>query len=303
MTLAIIILGGLLVLMLSLFFMQKKEMKSVRVQLMEIRERETNAKIHATGVGMDVMLIQEINTMLEDFRKNQIEFQQRNHEVEQMMTNISHDLRTPLTSALGYIQMIQTSELSEEEKAENLQIVEKRLLRLKELIDAFFEFSKVISKEEKPELSEINMVSVLEEAVAHYYDEYCDRNRAIEFRCEKPRILMQSNKNMAMRIFDNLIINALKHGLGDLSIVVGEKTLEEGKKHLQVDFSNQVLDPDIDVSRLFEEFYTTDISRTKGNTGLGLAIVKQFTKLLGGDITATLSDEILTISVDFMIIK
>lgn len=303
MTLAIIILGGLLVLMLSLFFMQKKEMKSVRVQLMEIRERETNAKIHATGVGMDVMLIQEINTMLEDFRKNQIEFQQRNHEVEQMMTNISHDLRTPLTSALGYIQMIQTSELSEEEKAENLQIVEKRLLRLKELIDAFFEFSKVISKEEKPELSEINMVSVLEEAVAHYYDEYCDRNRAIEFRCEKPRILMQSNKNMAMRIFDNLIINALKHGLGDLSIVVGEKTLEEGKKHLQVDFSNQVLDPDIDVSRLFEEFYTTDISRTKGNTGLGLAIVKQFTKLLDGDITATLSDEILTISVDFMIIK
>ncbi len=275
-----------------LFVLLKCENRSISRQLSELMGRDTNRLLRSRN-GMADELINRTNMLLREMREAKTAFNRKNHALEQMMTNISHDLRTPLTSALGYIDLIQHSDISEEEKTRELAIIEKRLLRLEELINSFFELSKIVSGGKQPEKQELNLVSVLEEAIVHYFDEYTDRGRQIVLECPQRRLMLPSDRNMLLRIFDNLIGNALKHGTGDLTITAAE---ENG---LRLTFTNRLLTKDLDPEHIFDEFYTTDISRTKGNTGLGLAIAKQFTELLGGSISADVSGELFSLTLCF----
>ena len=209
-----------------------------------------------------------------------------------MITNISHDLRTPLTSAMGYIEMLSSADMTEQERQRELEIIQKRLARLEELINSFFEFSKIISVGEPPEKTELNLIAVLEEAVLHYYDDYSSRNRQIILDCSRYKLMIYSNYNMLMRIFDNLIVNALKHSDSDLKIRISTD------EKIRIEFEDKVECTDIDISRIFEE-YTVDTSRTKGGTGLGLAIAKQFTEMLGGQITANIVGNLFVLLLEF----
>jgi sensor histidine kinase/response regulator len=292
---AVIILFTVSAVMLFILIIRGREARQLAEQIKRIRSVSTNELIHSEYGMMPTKLIGEINELLKEMRRYEADYQKRKHDLEQMTTNISHDLRTPLTSAMGYLGLIRSSSVSEEEKSKELEIIEKRLIRLEELLNSFFEFSKVISEGKAPELERINLVAVLEEAIVHYYDDYCGQSRAIRLECEENRICLNSNHNMLVRIFDNLINNALKHGCGDLIISVSES----GKNGAEIHFENGTKDHDIDASRVFDEFYTTDISRTKGNTGLGLAIAKQFTELLGGKIHAECEKEQFTIIIIF----
>ena len=280
--------------LLFLVFLQRHEIKSISRQIKEIKERDSNLLIHSDGSGKACAeLINEINDLLKEMQHIRIHYQQKNHALDRMMTNISHDLRTPLTSAMGYIHIIQNSDITDDEKNRELAIVEKRLIRLEELINSFFEFSKIISNGKEPEKSEVNIVSVIEESIAHYYDDYCTQNREIIMNCNRQKLIINSNKNMLLRIFDNLISNALKHGIGNLTVIV--KTEDD----VQISFENELIDSNLDINHIFDEFYTTDISRTKGNTGLGLAIAKQFTEILNGKISASLNENTFVLTVDF----
>ena len=281
MLIALLITFMIAIILLFLFIMQKNEIKNISRQLKEIKAKNTNELVHTmSGQKACGELIDEINSLLKRVRDNRIEYQQKNHALDQMITNISHDLRTPLTSAMGYIRIIQNSNLSEDEKHRELAIIENRLIRLEELLNSFFEFSQIISNEKAPEKTEVNIISVLEESIAHYYDDYSSKNREIIFKCKQHKLTVYSNKNMLLRIFDNLIGNALKHGIGNLWITL------DCSDAIRIQFENELQDSNMDVDHIFDEFYTTDISRTKGNTGLGLAIAKQFTQLLGGKISA-----------------
>lgn len=290
MTVAVILLSITAAVLLLLCILQKREIQHITGQLAEIKDEDTNTLIHS-GNGTADGLINEINRLLKETREMRINYNQKNHALEQMMTNISHDLRTPLTSAMGYINIILNADLPKEEKSRELAIVEKRLLRLEELINSFFEFSRIISSGKQPEKTALNLVSVLEESIIHYYDDYCSRNRQIVFRCETHRLMLQSNHNMLLRIFDNLISNALGHGEGDLMISVNSE------EEIQIRFENELNSPNIDTEHIFDEFYTTDISRTKGNTGLGLAIAKQFTEMLGGRISAEVNGMVFRVMI------
>ena len=113
-----------------------------------------------------------------------------------------------------------------------------------------------------------------------FYKDYKQKNRNILFHCTISKLKLVSNKEMLIRIFDNLMMNALKHSKGDLEIQFQKKDT------IQIFFANELLYQDLDMDRIFDEFYTIDISRTKGNTGLGLAIVKEFTESLNGRVSA-----------------
>ena len=156
-----------------------------------------------------------------------------------------------------------------------------------------YELSQIVSSGKEPEKTELNLVSVLEEAIVHYYDDYCNQGRTIVFQCSERKLMLLSNQSMLLRIFDNLIGNALKHGRGDLTVAVST----DGQ--LRITFTNELRSVDIDLEHIFDEFYTTDISRTKGNTGLGLAIARQFTELLGGEIRAARNGDLFILTVGF----
>lgn len=275
-----------------LFLQQRKEMKSIDRQLSDLIGASTNQLVHTeNGLGTD--LIKTVNSLLTRMQTIRVEYARRSHTIDQMLTNISHDLRTPLTSAMGYMNLVLDSNLSEEEKERELEIVRRRLVRLEELINSFFEFSSIISRGEEPKKEPMNLVQALEEAVSHAYDDFSAAGRKIDLQCEGRKWMLDSNYAMLMRIFDNLIGNAKKHGIGDLTIRA--EKMEEGYR---LSFVNPCPEA-IDVSRVFDEFYTTDISRTNGSSGLGLAIAKQFTELLGGKICAEAEKGMFEIRLEF----
>lgn len=293
MAVLLVITGTAFVIALFLLILQKREIKSILKQIDNILLHESNELVHSENCGISHDLINKINELLKITRENQILYSKKNHSLDQMMTNISHDLRTPLTSAMGYINLLQNSQLSEAEKSREIDIIAKRLVRLEELINSFFELSQVLSSGKSPEKTDVNLVSVLEESIVHYYDDYCGQNKQIIFNCEYHKLELFSNRGMLLRIFDNLIGNALKHGDGDLTV-----TVEKGDGVI-LKFRNRIVFSEISMEHIFDEFYTTDISRTKGNTGLGLAIAKQFTEMLGGSIEAVQIGEDFLITVKF----
>ena len=277
----IIILIIVIIILLTYLFLYHNEVKHISKEIDNIKDLDSNTLIHSKYNLKNINnLIYKINNLLTESKNIKIDYGNKNKSLMKMMTNISHDLRTPLTSALGYIDIILKTDLSEEEKKKDLITIEKRLRRLEELISSFFEFSKIISTNKQPVLEKINLTSVLEESVIVFYDDYKKNNREILLDCNQRKIIINSNKMLLTRIFENLIGNAYKHSNSDLIIKV------EKLNKVKIIFSNELLDDDVDVDKIFDEFYTVDISRTKEGTGLGLAIAKEFTKQLNGNIYA-----------------
>ena len=297
MLIALIILMIMTVILSLLLFLHIKENRNFIRQLERPDLKDSNALIHTEGFFSDsAELAKRINELMKMLRAQQIDVARKGERMDMMLANISHDLRTPLTSALGYIDMLnENPDMPEDEVRKELEIVEKRLHRLSELIDAFFEFSKLISAGGRPEQSDLSIVSVLEESIAHYYDDFNGRGRSIVLENGIGRTKIKSNRNMLLRIFDNLCSNAYKHGRGNLSVKT-EKSLQ--KAMVTVRFINPVDSADIDTEHIFDAFYTRDISRTGGSTGLGLAIAKEFTQLLGGSIRASVSAGNLEITIE-----
>lgn len=287
-----VILGIGWMVLLFLFCLQRLEIRSIGKQLDIILSQDSSELVHAENGSLS-KLIGKINELLKEMQRSRMYYRKKSHHLEQMMTNISHDLRTPMTSAMGYLNLVIHSDLPEAEKEKELRIVEQRLIRLEELIDSFFEFSKMISSDQKPQTEQVNLTEVLQESLANYFDDFCGQEREVIFRCNWSRLMIESNRNMLLRVFDNLVGNAYKHGTGNLVVTVTQD------ENIFLCFENELHVQEIDTSAIFDEFYTTDISRTKGNTGLGLAIAKEFTRLLGGTISAEYDGNIFCVKLKF----
>lgn len=276
--------------LITYIFLLKREIKKITNELKSIKNENTNLTVHSNISSNELLLlINEINSLLINIRDKEILLERKNNNAKKMMTNISHDLRTPLTSAIGYIDIVLNEDLSNEEKKKNLNIIKNRLKKLEELINSFFEFSKIISSDKKIQTKSVNVVSVIEECIANYYDDYSRNNRKIILENNISKLNILSNKEMLIRIFDNLISNAYKHSDSDLIVKLINNDI------LEISFENDLVIDNLDIERIFDEFYTMDISRTKQNTGLGLAIVKEFCEMLGWGIYALKQDKKLKI--------
>ncbi|MCI9016635.1 MAG: HAMP domain-containing histidine kinase [Clostridia bacterium] len=290
----IIILTLIIIGLITYFLLLNKELKRLPKEIELLKNINTNNLIHSQYNLKNINpIILKINDLLKETNKIELEFNNKNESMLKMITNISHDLRTPLTSAIGYINMILYADINEKEKINELKIVEKRLKRLDELINSFFEFSKIMSNTKKLELTKINLNAVLENCIANYYEDYKKQDREIKLSYCQNKIILFSNEELLTRILDNLIANAYKHSKSDLHIKVANEN------NVKMTFINELLYEELDTKRMFEEFYTIDISRTSGNTGLGLAIVKEFTEQLDGRIYALKRDKNLEIVIEF----
>ncbi|MCD7892815.1 MAG: HAMP domain-containing histidine kinase [Erysipelotrichaceae bacterium] len=298
MILIILILIIIIIILSTYLFLINKELRSIPSKIEFIKNSHSNQLIHTQYNIKDInTILIEINNLIKEFNNMETQYEIKNQSLRKMITNISHDLRTPLTSAVGYIDIILNNEMNEEEeRLKELKIIEERLKKLEELIDSFFEFSKIVSSENKIEIEKINLITVLENSIVGFCDDFSKKNRMIHYDNHYHQIELNSNVMLLTRIFDNLINNAFMHSNGDLYIQVIKD------ENIQIIFTNELLD-DVDVDKMFEEFYTTDISRTNGHTGLGLAIAKEFVLRLGGQIYATKDNGQLSIVVKFMMVE
>lgn len=142
-------------------------------------------------------------------------------------------------------------------------------------------------------IEEVNLIAILEKSISNHYKDFSTQNRVINFKTNKQKIIIKSNEIMLERIFDNLIRNAYKHSISNLDISV------KIKDAVEITFINNLTYKNLDTDKIFDEFYTVDISRTKGNTGLGLAIAKEFAEQLNGQISASKNQNKLIIKLKF----
>lgn len=294
MEIAVLFLSIAVIILLCYIFFMKRELGRVEKNIRLIKNSNSNHLVHSEITIKELdRLIGEINLVISETKEAEIDYKNKSEQLKKMITNISHDLRTPLTSALGYIDIMLTSHEMNDEQRKDLEIVKERLERLEELINSFFEFSKVESSNAAVEMDKLNLIGVLEESIAHYFDDFSRDNREIIFDAPAQRQMIISNREMLLRIFDNIIGNAYKHSTGSLEITVKKE------ENLKIVFTNKLICSNLDMNHIFDEFYTYDISRQKGNTGLGLAIVKQFVMRLNGNVYAKREKDDLSIVVEF----
>lgn len=277
-------------LLIAIFYIVhlKINIKKATNDIHKIRFVDTNALITTSSSNKELRnLLKEVNEMMVSFRQLELEIENKHHNLQRTIVNISHDLKTPLTSALGYVELLQKYDLSLDEQQKYENIVIEKLKRLSQLIEDFFTFTKIIANEEDIVMEKMDVNRIFEEAIVCFYEDFNANQRNLYINGNK-KFEIITNERVLRRIFDNLIINALKHSSNDLYIDID---INNG---ICYQFKNKIDEP-IQVDKLFDEFYTSDISRTKQNTGLGLAIVKEFTKVLGGEVTAEVTDGYLII--------
>ncbi|MDY6328597.1 MAG: HAMP domain-containing sensor histidine kinase [Lachnospiraceae bacterium] len=321
----IVVLVILIAFILCYVFLEKAELKRLKRELDFIMSNDTNRILHTEFNSKELKeFVSAVNMYLSEIQKRKTEIEHKNNNLMVMMRNISHDLRTPLTSAAGYTDLILNSDLTEDEKIHEMKIVEARLRRLTELVDSFFEFSKILTTNKEIELETVNLIGILEECIGNFYEDYKKENREVDFITSNNKISISTNRTMLSRIFENLISNALKYGSGNLTIEVISENIDANKGKniyknikpfigkneikanvgvIKISFINRIIDKDLDTTKIFDDFYTTDISRTKGSTGLGLAIAKKFTEQLNGNIEAHIEDDKLVIDTTFALIS
>lgn len=209
---------------------------------------------------------------------------------KEMIANISHDLRTPLTAIKGYQQLIIKGGLTPEQ-LEKLLVAQKHAEELGNLIEHFFEYSYILNADIKPNYERTNLSSLSAECLAESVAILESKNLAVQFDDSKP-VFVNTDKELAIRIIQNLIRNCAAHSSGNVKVQVFERS-NAGI----ISFSNPVNnETEIDINRIFDRFYTGDKSRTK-TTGLGLSIVKLLAEQMNGTVGAKLQGNILEIQV------
>ena len=287
MNIVVILLIIIIIILTTYLFLIKKDLKRISI---DIKKHNSNNLIHSEIPIKELdNLINEINNLIKKSKAKEIDYKRKNIKIKKMMTNISHDLRTPLTSASGYIDILLN--FDDKYRIDELIIIKERLKKLEDLINSFFEISK-LELNNNIDLEKVNLIAIIEERIAGFYDDYNKYNRKIILENNQKNIKILSNEKMLARVFDNLINNAFKHSDSDIKIKI------EKKENIKITFSNKLLDSNLDINHIFDEFYTVDISRTKGNTGLGLAICKEFIETLNGKIYALKNDDSINIIIE-----
>jgi len=291
-----ILFGGIAALFIVLFLLNHYNIRNINKELKNLRSIKTNQQLRIVAPNKNIEeMIGEINFILEKSQNDRIVHEKSESELRKQIANISHDLRTPLTSILGYVQLIKDDSASEEEKQEYLDIIEKRSKVLQNLITSFYDLSRLEANEYALEFKKVNVERLLCEIVAAFYNDFIDRGFEVEVDLQEKLPTIVADENAIVRVFTNIFQNALKHGNKTMFI-----SQRQEKGVIISTFSNRVENfAQEDLEHVFDRFFTADRMRTGQNTGLGLTIVKKLTESMGHEVSASLEDEVFTIEVRF----
>lgn len=287
-------LTGLLALcilfLLSYLLILRHSIREVAEELEEKLRTDTNTRISISAGDRTIrMLASQINRQLQALRKERLRLQAGNDELTTAVTNISHDLRTPLTAICGYLDLLE-QEPQSEKAARYLAILRERTDAMRSLTEELFRYSVITATADELSMEPVCLNDILEQSLAGCYSALSVRGITPEIRLPETTVVRQLDAAALRRIFDNILSNAVKYSDGDLAVSL----LPDGS----VTFSNsaQTLSR-VQAERLFDRFYTVEAARN--STGLGLAIAKLLTEKMDGTITAEYKDERLCIRITF----
>ncbi len=312
----VIVIGYVLlgIMIFSMTFLLLQERSAVYIgrisdAIRNISEGDLNTAVEVEGDDEFSSMAANLNKMVEDIRQLMDKEREAERTKNELITNVAHDLRTPLTSIIGYLELLssKSSPLPPELHKKYIDIAYSKSKRLEKLIEDLFGFTKLNYGKISMRVSKVDIVKLLGQLLEESYPNFSSKNLSYELQSNVPAKVITADGNLLARLFDNLINNAIKYGAEGKRILVKVHAREET---VQVSVTNYgYVIPEEELPLIFEKFYRVEQSRSThtGGTGLGLAIVKNIVDMHGGDISvkSDLDGTVFTVvlQVDFDIEK
>ncbi len=306
------VLAGIATFSVAFLVLQKKSMDYITrlsTAIQNISEGDLNTTVDVVGDDEFSAMAANLNKMVEDIRRLMDKERESERTKNELITNIAHDLRTPLTSIIGYLELLSgpNSNMSAEMEKKYINITYTKAKRLEKLIEDLFGFTKLNYGKVSMKVTKVDIVKLLSQLLEEFYPNFMDKDLAYELQSNVPAKIINADGNLLARLFDNLINNAIKYGAEGKRIVV---KIHAAESTVTVSVTNYgYVIPKEELPLLFEKFYRVEQSRSSntGGTGLGLAIARNIVEMHGGTIgvTSDLNGTVFTVrlQVDFDINK
>lgn len=273
--LLIIVLFSIAILLITKIYYMRKSIKEIETSLDNILKENTNNLITISSSDKEIKkLASLLNIELKKLRDEQLQYENGNQSLKSIITNLSHDIRTPLTVINGYIELINKNK---ENTPKYIDIIKRKTKELTILTEELFDYSKTMDIGLKMPKENCCINEILENTLINYYSIFKSKNINPQIKISKNKIYKNVNKNTIIRVFENILSNIIKYSEGDFNV-----TLDDSGK---ITFSNETKKLDTTtVAKIFDRYYT--VENAKSSTGIGLSIAKQLVELNGGIIKA-----------------
>lgn len=302
MTAVIIILSVTALIFIIFFITQGRQIRKICRQLAFVKEKKSNLKISFDTPFKEINeLTVQLNEIIEKARKTERLSEQRENDLKATITNLSHDIRTPLTSLDGYFQLLLQAE-TDEEKERYTNIIQTRISALKDILEELFTYIKLQNIDYELPLEDVDLNRIVCESVFAFYEDFKAKGIEPQLDIAEKNIIINGNEEALRRTFCNIIKNALEHGAEDdkLNAAVSISLKELNGKAIFSCLNKTVNSEEIDITRVFDRFYKSDSARTQISTGLGLSIAKELTQRMNGSAEASVKDNVFEVRLTFV---
>lgn len=288
MVLCLLCAAVVIILLIAKIYTLKKSAREISEQFADRLKNDTNNPVYVTSSDKNIkQLADSINTQLSILRKEQLSYINGNNELKNSITNISHDLRTPLTTIRGYLDIAKKTD-DTQKLHRYMDIISERTEAMQKLTEELFCYSMIVSKDEAPELEDVYINQLLAEIISSFYPVLTQNSITPSIDITDEKITRRVNKESMSRVFSNILNNAVKYSKGDLDIRLDDAGI--------ITFSNTADEiTAVQAEQLFDRFYTVETAR--GSTGLGLHIARYLLNEMGGSITASYEKGKLTFTI------
>lgn len=295
----IITVASLITALLSVIILisYRRQIKNICRQLAFISKHNSNMIITQNINSADIAeLTEQINSFLECQKKQQINYQIKDSNLKEIITNLSHDIRTPLTSLDGYFQLLADSD-TKADRERYTAIIKSRIKSLKEMLDELFTYTKLQNDSYKLDVKPQNINKLFCDTIFSFYDDFKERNIEPDIQITDEQLSVICSDAAVKRVLQNILKNGLEHSEKQIEI-----SLHKVKNKAIMKFTNRCRNSEsIDINQIFERFYKVDKARSHTSTGLGLSIAKELVLKMNGEISANLVDDMFQIVVEFEI--
>ena len=287
-TVLVCVLLGICLFAVIFLFLQRRSLEYIRKiyeAVEKISQGDLNTEIEVVGDDEFSSMAAGLNQMTRDIRSLMDKEREAERSKNELITNVAHDLRTPLTSIIGYLELLSNgTPMTPEMEKKYIDIAYTKAKRLEKLIEDLFGLTKLNYGKISMKVSKVYIIKLLSQLLEEFYPSFAEKNLVYELRSNVPAKVITADGNLLARLFDNLINNAIKYGAEGKKILVD---VEADDAVVTVSVTNYgYVIPASELPFLFNKFYRVERSRSSatGGTGLGLAIAKNIVDMHGGDI-------------------
>ena len=297
-------IGVLIAYSVVLFFLLRKYLRKIQDQyqlLLEATNELAKGNLNGTipeDLGIFEPFRDEIGKIQTGFKKAVDEEIKSTKMKTDLITNVSHDLKTPLTAIITYVDLLKNENLSEEDRRKYTEILDTKANRLKVLIEDLFEVSKATSKTVTLNIMDVDIVSLMRQVKLELQDKIDATDLIFRWQLPEEKVILPLDSQRTYRVFENLIVNITKYAMPRTRVYV---TMENTENHVKIIMKNiSASELNFNPNEITERFVRGDVSRNTEGSGLGLAIAKSFTELQGGRLEISTDADLFTAEITFL---